>query len=354
METNKRRAFWIDFIRVIALLFVFLYHFNVHTGLKGAVSPLAITDIGYNQIDLGQIGVCLFFFLSGLTCCFSWDRMKLQGKKRLMQFYKKRWLALFPVFYVAFVCFYVIMKLSGGITPDWRIIYSVFQLDRYLARFGYETFGTVGEWFTFVIILCYFVFPLLRVIHIKTGKWIFALLTVLAKLAALAFARIAPEIISVIPECLTDFMLGMCLYEFLKNDKVLRFGGAGGILVFILLIIIPTGIPKGLKISFGSLGLFMFLAWIGKLFEDKTKEENRFRKIVFFVARFSYPFYLIHSIQAGWATSVFKPGNLPLYQYFIVLIFTFLLAMFVSICLTGAVNLIQELCSGKKKQDRQA
>lgn len=63
MTKLKPRNFRMYVIRFIGTAFVFSYHYDVENGIYGL--PHLITPTSYHNLNLGGIGVILFFLLSG-------------------------------------------------------------------------------------------------------------------------------------------------------------------------------------------------------------------------------------------------------------------------------------------------
>lgn len=64
----KKRVFYLDFIRALSALFIIVFHFNCSIGgheIYKSVSNIPIIFYEYKNGNLGQIGVSLFFIISG-------------------------------------------------------------------------------------------------------------------------------------------------------------------------------------------------------------------------------------------------------------------------------------------------
>lgn len=87
----KERVFYFDFIRAISVFAIIIFHFNcslpphlVYAGNK----PIIMYD--YINGNLGQIGVSLFFILSGASLMYNYSE-----NFSLKKFYKKDGLQFF-------------------------------------------------------------------------------------------------------------------------------------------------------------------------------------------------------------------------------------------------------------------
>ena len=168
---DKKRLYYLDFIRVFSMFAIIVFHFNcmikphnVYAGDK------AIIFCNYINGNLGQIGVSLFFIISGASLMYTY------GKSiDLKQYYKKRWLGIFPMFYLAWALgmifyFYRFYSLNPFMVerPRWTILLTLLGMDGYMADIV-PNYYILGEWFLGCIICLYIIFPLLLKISKKIG-----------------------------------------------------------------------------------------------------------------------------------------------------------------------------------------
>lgn len=92
---KKERIKSFDLIRCISMLIIVIYHWEC------TYEQLNVN--GYHQylplikgIDWGRVGVTMFFMLSGASLQYNYSERKLQW----IDFYKKRWISIFPMFYM--------------------------------------------------------------------------------------------------------------------------------------------------------------------------------------------------------------------------------------------------------------
>lgn len=250
----------LDIIRIVAIWIIVSFHFCIQTGLTN--SPFCI----YKNGDWGCVGTTMFFVLSGYV-------MRLCHKKiiRIKDYYMRRFLAIYPMFWLAFLIAYVIHSLSldsfqyGG--PLWKMIYSIIGIDNYLTFYQIPTYAVVGEWFTAVIAVIYILYPLLNYIFVRWMK----IVTVV--LAVLYFANIVCNKFVVPPDAnlitgIFMFWIGMILEKYgtkIKEQRILLapafviafiivyvklpffalpWKNLLGVSIFVLLLILCQGLEK--------------------------------------------------------------------------------------------------------------
>ncbi len=105
----------------LAILFVVLFHVSMPT-----------SNLFYPLRRLGNVGVDMFLFVSGMGLWFSWCRMRpeqqetpsrsaLSVKKALARFFSRRYLRIYPVWLIVASAFYVghyIENPGSGYSPD--------------------------------------------------------------------------------------------------------------------------------------------------------------------------------------------------------------------------------------------
>lgn len=163
---KRERVVCFDLIRFFSCLCVTIVHFNATVSgwnEGGFLYPNSITPNLFleNRLYLGDIGVSLFFILSGATLMMTYK------KGNVLLYYKKRIMNIFPMFWLAYACATVIdflwfKGMSGGDLRYW--IFSFLGMDGYLSTFGIVPFSfyKLGEWFLGCIIFIYAIFPLLH------------------------------------------------------------------------------------------------------------------------------------------------------------------------------------------------
>lgn len=143
----------LDLIRSVAILMIFTFHFCCTIGNTGIW-------YGYANGGWGSVGTTMFFVLSGFLL-----GNKYHGKFSVKDFYLKRWISIFPLFYLTFAVAFLVNGLTTGNWryggSVWRIVFTLLGCDNYLSFYGVPTYALVGEWFTAVIVIIYLIYPLL-------------------------------------------------------------------------------------------------------------------------------------------------------------------------------------------------
>ena len=143
MEKRKDRVFYYDAIRVVACLSVIIIHFNASfSAWSGGVFtyPNAVfPNFIFNQsVYLGDFGVSLFFILSGASMFRTYGERKVS----LGEFYRKRFLSLYPMFQLAwFAATAVGVLVYGGIGSGGAgaLLATFSGMDGYLLSLEYHS-----------------------------------------------------------------------------------------------------------------------------------------------------------------------------------------------------------------------
>ena len=160
---EKKRLFYLDFIRTIALFIILVVHFNATITNMFTLPSKFTGSVLPGGIYLGELGSGLFFMISGAALGLTLDRPFRTG-----QFYQKRVKAIYPMFYIAFLVSFGIRFTENpayyAAVPSASILYTVFGIDMFAMSVGWSglNFACVGEWFTGVILILYLMFPVFR------------------------------------------------------------------------------------------------------------------------------------------------------------------------------------------------
>lgn len=107
MGEKHSRLDYIDLLRVIALGWVICFHYLFSGISKGKIDSVSLSSFA-PIAKYGYLGVELFFMISGFVILFSTNRSA-------GEFVRRRFLRLFPMFWLALVLIYLILLL-----PFWE------------------------------------------------------------------------------------------------------------------------------------------------------------------------------------------------------------------------------------------
>lgn len=160
----------LDGLRAIAALMVMFFHF---------FQNLTFSDTTFSIIkkisSFGQTGVSLFFVLSG----FLITRILIRDKTNdnyLLNFYLRRSLRIFPLYYLYLaLIFFIIPLVEGSNIPDFsKQIYHWVYLQDFAITFEWSHAGPLHFWSLAVEEHFYLFFPLL-VYYLKENQLVIAL-----------------------------------------------------------------------------------------------------------------------------------------------------------------------------------
>ena len=166
-----KRGKSLDLVRCVACIMIVLFHFMVH-------DTWIYPQIESSNANPGELGVSMFFILSGATLYISTSRYK---KFRVGNYIYKRFKAIIPPFWIAFVLAFLFwFWIRSGIAPDvpkYRIYLSIFGMDGF-TLYALPNYYCVGEWFIGAIIIVYIYFPFFKLIIDKWPKYVWAIILV--------------------------------------------------------------------------------------------------------------------------------------------------------------------------------
>lgn len=318
---NRQRDIGYDFIRVVAILLIVIYHF--YHGCLVTINKFPLFFewiINHYPLEFGKIGVCLFFMLSGAV-------LILTKKDSIKEFYKKRFLRIEVPQWIAFILGYLFiwvhpffsapMNFAGTIVSFFGLSYSN---EQWLAL-GIKTVCVVGEWFSAVIILLYLIFPLLKYLFYKSR-----LVTTIVILILFAL-NLKYQILSgdrgwfSITNALMCFWLGM-LFEEYKALILPKYLKLTVILAVIFYILKPAHIFGYPQLSCMLFSIMLFISLYN------VRISNSFTR---YFSKYSYEIYLIHHNFYLCLMPLFLTKNTNLIQLIVIFFI-----------LTGMICLIAE------------
>jgi peptidoglycan/LPS O-acetylase OafA/YrhL len=125
----------------------------------------------YHVLVAGQTGIKLFFVLSGfLITSIILDEARQSGRFSFGHFFARRALRLFPLYYLAIVCLFLLHMAGLTTIPKESYLYAIFYAYNFVPRASYH--GLVGSFHTLATeehfylvfgLLCFLVYSVARV-----------------------------------------------------------------------------------------------------------------------------------------------------------------------------------------------
>lgn len=312
---EKKRIFYYDFIRTVAMFIIIIFHFNCSLAIHN-ISGKIFLGIHYANGSYADVGVPLFFILSGATLMLS-----NQKNYTLKSFYKKRFYAIYPLYWEAYFCVLVYLFLKyKSLHPfvseprHWTVLLSVIGMDGYYSAV-INTFYLVGEWFLGCLIVMYIAFPLLRIGVKKYPKVTVSIIMAIYFIVINYY--IFPEAVyQNIFVRLPEFVFGMYMAEYCKKVHIFAFLlsllGAG-----ILFTVNIKDISSIYLILLMGVCCYLVLVYTGQKLEGCVKEDVK--KVFSWIGKYSYAIYLLHHVISEQIISSFE--GIPLSMAGILMLF---------------------------------
>ena len=158
-----------DFVRFIAMALIVVWHyFTTCRAFNYYFPSIAEKFINYGNLNFGGVGVGLFFILSGALLIRNHINDFFVGtfyKRRVLRIYIPQWIG----FIMAFLCTYTVNANIVHVDKMGFLI-SLMGMNYCNIPWSWMEINCpwlIGEWFTAVIIVLYFLFPLLRWLFIN-------------------------------------------------------------------------------------------------------------------------------------------------------------------------------------------
>lgn len=139
MKAHQKRLDYLDLLRVLALGSVICFHYFFNGIAKGTVT--SVTLPGFSHIaKYGYLGVELFFLISGFVILYSTQN------RTAREFVKKRFLRLYPMYWMAIILIYLITILPFWSNKGPKFSKVLINLTMFPTAFG-EDWVDAAHWF---------------------------------------------------------------------------------------------------------------------------------------------------------------------------------------------------------------
>lgn len=285
-SVKKERDVGLDLVRVVATLLVVLGHYSLALQARGEDGYINY-GLYYANGEMSLAAVAMFLVLSGAVLWRNDSRCK-----NWWAFFKKRWLSLFPIFYIAWLAAYFMRVCKSG-NLLWgghpaKMLLTLIGMDSYLA-YRVTGYGLVGEWFFGAIVLLYLLFPVLCWCFRKHPLLTMAL-AVAAYIALLFWYPLQISRNRNLVVCITTFLLGFCLerWPVFRRWPAVVAAGMG----FAVMFLVPLHLPGPLPYTLTGVCLLVVLRALGPI----IRRYGPLCRAVTWLARYSFAVILVHHI----------------------------------------------------------
>lgn len=319
---RKERILYLDFIRAISIVAIVVFHFNTSMFSHGINSAFILFQ-NYKNGNLGNIGVSLFFIISGAALMYSY-----RDNFSIKTFLAKRFMSIYPMFWMAYAIaflylFYFNKTIEHGV-PNINFILTLIGMDGYLL-YRIPSYYLLGEWFLGCIILLYLCFPLLRKLMIN--KPIVLLISICVFYIAIVQTYpfkmdIDRNFITRIP----DLLVGMYFIQYIKKVRFYQFIAA--LSISSLLLFVEININQMYKITIIGISLFFVLVYI-----IQHIKLGIINNLFFVVSKYSYSIFLTHHVIMSQLLLRFKGVTLTSIESYCLFLITCIVIFVVSVYL---------------------
>lgn len=293
---KREHLFSLDFVRVLAAVMIVVFHYNAVTLMIPEVNKPILLFVHYANGSMGHIGVSLFFILAGASLMYS-----SPDKLDLKTYLKKRFLAIYPIYWTVYSAFfvynYLIKREFTFDKPLWRLLLSVIGMDGYL-NYLIPNYYLLGEWFIGCILLIYLLFPLMRACMLRRPVLTPVVTSVFYVLLTLFYPfkmDIQFFFLLRVPEVMFGMYFIKYLYGTMEQRKKYDWKwGLASFAVICTVMTIETSLPVPFKILWTGIPIFLFLVWAGQLIKNQVV-----RKGISIFSSYTFAIYLVHHILVG-------------------------------------------------------
>lgn len=298
-SVKKERIIAFDFIRAVCALGIIINHYSIESR-----NPLLIRFFYSFPSGTGSLGysiVTVFFILSGALLLYNHS-----DDQTILTFYKTRWRAIFPSFYVSYViCFFIVIVFLDRSFCLTRSVYTfpltIIGMDGYFAN-AIRTWFVAGEWFIGAIIILYLLFPFIIRVYRHSSVFVYLASSILFFLF-LNLNMLEQNAFRNCFSCLFSFCFGMAVSQF----QLYRFKPAFllSCFVFIFCYFCPLSINGNLLCHLSGISLFFILYVLGDLIMRHPIVSLWVRR----TAAISYEIFLVQHIIIRLFLKAWFPSN---------------------------------------------
>lgn len=164
----KKRIIGFDILRIIGVFSIFCGHFTIEYIYSAYGHDELIFSLNDLFNAIARPSCILLFMISGYALMYNGED-KLSAKAYYMRRFKSLYIPFYVVYLFAFLMVFLVYDRTvghpelGEMVPIHRAVYTVLGIDGFMNNFA-PNFYLIGEWFMSCIVICYGIFPILKLI----------------------------------------------------------------------------------------------------------------------------------------------------------------------------------------------
>lgn len=305
----KQRKYQMDYIRIISMLVIIVYHFGTTCYSYGIQNKAVGILTNFERVNYGEVATNMFFLLSGAGLFLS-----SQKDFSIQKYYKKRFWKTYPLFwscYLVIFCFHYYFTQSLPTEPKWKLIFSVLGIDGWVKQYT-RNYYIIGEWFLGALLFIYLFFPLFLYLR-KRYRGVFLGGSFVLYLGAIVADTGKYPIYMNLFVCTFNFVLGMYMMQILeKSNKIVTILSIFVIMAFVVKL--GTGyVNETIKETLAAVSAFIILWNISSY----LKRSKLLEVSISYFSKYSYAIFLVHHYVLERMLYRFKGGVISSFEVLI-------------------------------------
>lgn len=307
----KQKKYQMDYIRVISMLVIIVYHFVTTCYSYGIQNKAVSVLMNFERVNYGEVATNMFFLLSGAGLLLS-----SQKDFSIQKYYKKRFWKTYPLFWICYLvifCFHYYFTQNLTAEPRWKLIFSVLGIDGWLKQYT-GNYYLIGEWFLGALLIIYLFFPLFFYLRKTYPGGVLLGGSLILYIGAIVTDTGKYPIYMNLFVCTFNFVLGMYIMQILeKSNKIVT--------MLSIFVIMAFGVKLGteyvnetVKETIAAVCVFIILWNISSY----LKRSRLLETAVSYISKYSYVIFLVHHYVLERMLYKFKGGVVSGFELLII------------------------------------
>lgn len=333
-KSHNSRLDYIDALRGVAILMVIAVHV--------AVSTPNLNPFIYSMLKFGNTGVPLFFIISAITLCMSFEREE-RYCYRIQRFYIKRFFRIAPLYYFGIIFYYCLHTFRHYLDPSnidisyltfKRVLANIFLIHDLSPDELTRDAIVFGGWSIGVETTFYAIFPLFIFISMKSYGKSFLILLV----SLIYYLKVYLDVENVyfhenIFSALPVFTVGIFYFQYLRDSQKEFLIKNKFYVVILSIALFASSIYLHMEYGYTFFTILLFAFSFIVLYELFKHFPKLSFPLLVNTGKLSYSIYLFHFVPAWYTPEGIKDYLVsisPVFALLVIIIFTFLSTYFVA------------------------